>query len=289
MTGDIPESGEIKSEDVKIGIRSLLGQTQRTAFPEPAFRKTFVTPLFGEMKGEPEMCPGCPGTGLHYSLKRVKERHDLLVFSDCGCVSYGAFPPYNTFDYGVCMGGSTGGAHGSSVAGKKGVAVIGDSAFMHSGIGGLINMVNNGSKGIIIIFDNMATAMTGRQPNPATGETIHGRKTKRILLEEICRACGAENIEVVDPYDLKGCEKAIERAVVSDQLSILIARRECALLPGVRYGRARVDSERCTRCLECVKVIRCAALSYNEGIEVNDRCIGCMICSQICPEGAISH
>jgi indolepyruvate ferredoxin oxidoreductase alpha subunit len=185
------------------------------------------------------------------------------------------------------MGGTTGAAHGACISGKKGVALIGDSAFMHSGIGGLLNMVNNNSKATIIVFDNLSTAMTGRQPNPATGVTIKGQKNRRILIEELCKGCGVDQVAIVDPYDLKECQKAIEKAVTSEEISVVIARRECALLPGINYGRAKVDGEKCNLCMDCVEKIRCPALSFKERIEIDEKCIGCMICAQVCPEGAI--
>lgn len=289
MSGHISYVGQIQLDDlIKVVEKFIKGlHSERTATVTPTFRKVFGRPLFGDMKGDPIMCPGCPGIGLHYSLKKVKERYDLLVFSDNGCVSFGGFHPYETLEYGTCMGGSTGAAQGACIGGKKGVALIGDSAFMHSGIGGLINMVNNGSKATIIIFDNLATAMTGRQPNPATGVTIGGQKTKRIWIEELCKACGVGEVSIVDPYDPKECEKAIEKAVKKEEISVLIARKECALLPGISYGRAEIDSQKCTLCMDCMEEIRCPALYFKERIGIDEKCIGCMICAQVCPEAAI--
>lgn len=289
MSGNISYVGEIKADVLtRVIMKYLEGLlSQEPASVRHTFRKTFLIQLFGDRKGEAVMCPGCPGIGLQYSLNKVKERYDLLVFSDCGCVGYGALHPYNTFDYGICMGGSTSAAHGASVGGKKGVALIGDSAFMHLGIGGLMNAVYNDSKATIVVFDNLSTAMTGGQPSPATGITIDGRKTKRILIEDICKACGVEEVNIVDPYNLKECEKAIEKAVRSEGISVLIARRECSLLPVINYGRAEIDLQKCTHCMDCVEKIRCPALHFKETIEIDEKCIGCMICAQVCPEGAM--
>ena len=288
-SGDISYVGEIRDDDLtEVIVKYLEGhQPQGQVSVKNSYRETFLIPMFGDMKGEAVMCSGCPGIGLQYSLNKVRQRHDLLVFSDCGCVGYGTLHPYNTLDYGICMGGSTSAAHGASIVGKKSVALIGDSAFMHSGIGGLLNMVYNDSNATIIFFDNLSTAMTGRQPSPATGITIDGRKTKRILIEEICKACGIEEVDIVDPYDLKECEKAIEKAINTEKISALIARRECSLLPGINYGHANIDSQSCNLCMDCLEKIRCPALSFNDGIEIDDKCNGCMICGQICSEGAI--
>ena len=288
-SGDISYVGEIRDDDLAEVIAKYIdGHRPQGQVPvKNRYRETFLIPMFGDMKGDAVMCSGCPGIGLQYSLNKVRQRHDLLVFSDCGCVGYGTLNPYKTLDYGICMGGSTSAAHGASIAGKKSVALIGDSAFMHSGIGGLLNMVYNDSNATIIFFDNLSTAMTGRQPSPATGVTIGGKKTKRILIEEICKACGIEEVDIVDPYDLKECEKAIEKAINTENITALIVRRECSLLPGINYGRANIDSQSCNLCMDCLEKIRCPALSFKDRIEIDDKCNGCMICGQVCPEGAI--
>jgi len=288
MSGHMSYVGQIKVDDlvelIEKFIKALLSEKW-----DPGTATLQKTLDFGGEKKAPAMamCTGCPGIGLQYSLKKAKEKYHFLVFCDHGCVALGALPPYETLDHVISMGGSTGAAHGAWVGGKKGVALIGDSAFMHSGIGGLLNMVNNNSKSTIIVFDNLSTAMSGRQPNPATGMTIRGQKTKKIWIEDLCKTCGVEEVALVDPYNLKECQKAIEKAVTSEEISVLIARRECALLPGINYGRAKVDTEKCNLCMDCVEKIRCPALSFKEKIEIDEKCIGCMICAQICPEGAV--
>jgi indolepyruvate ferredoxin oxidoreductase alpha subunit len=66
------------------------------------------------------------------------------------------------------------------------VSVIGDSTFVHSGITGLINSVYNGSAATLIILDNRITAMTGQQPNPASGNTISAVRPPRSWISKRC-------------------------------------------------------------------------------------------------------
>ena len=106
-------------------------------------------------------------------LKKLK----LMVTGDIGCYTLAALPPADAMDTCVCMGASVGMAHGMQKVrgeefGKKTVAVLGDSTFIHSGITGLIDVVYNKGCSTIIILDNSITGMTGHQNNPTTGLTI---------------------------------------------------------------------------------------------------------------------
>ena len=59
------------------------------------------------------------------------------VFSDIGCYTLGALPPYNAINSCVDMGASVTMAKGAADAGlHPSVAVIGDSTFTHSGMTG---------------------------------------------------------------------------------------------------------------------------------------------------------
>jgi indolepyruvate ferredoxin oxidoreductase, alpha subunit len=113
---------------------------------------------------------------------------------------------------------------------KKIVGVVGDSTFVHSGVTGLINAAYNKVKGVIVILDNSTTAMTGGQQHPATGLTIRNEPTKKLVLEDLCRACGADNVDVIDPMDVKKYAALLEKRVDEDALSVIISRRPCLLL-----------------------------------------------------------
>jgi indolepyruvate ferredoxin oxidoreductase alpha subunit len=108
--------------------------------------------------------------------------------------------------------------------------VLGDSTFIHSGITGLINGVYNKAKGIIFILDNSTTAMTGGQQHPATGLTIRNEPTKKLILEDLCRACGVDNVDVMDPKNHAEFEKLVMDRMKEDALSVIISRHPCQLL-----------------------------------------------------------
>ncbi len=243
-------------------------------------------------KRPPVMCAGCPHRGTFYVLSKL----GVTVSGDIGCYTLGAVAPLSSVDTTICMGASISAAHGMVKArgkefSKKLVAVIGDSTFMHSGITGLIDIVYNKNNNTVIILDNPITGMTGHQENPTTGLTIRNEPTKQVDLVALCKAVGVERVRIEDPFDVKGFEKAVKEELLVDEPSVIIARRPCALLKGVKYdGKFKVDSEKCRSCKMCMK-LGCPAITFKNGKAIIDatQCNGCGLCSNVCPFGAIER
>jgi indolepyruvate ferredoxin oxidoreductase alpha subunit len=170
----------------------------------------------------PMLCHGCGHGDLFAAMNRVFESYPSKhVFSDIGCYTLGALPPYDAISTCVDMGASVTMAKGASDAGlHPAVAVIGDSTFTHSGITGLIDAVNDGTPVTIIISDNATVAMTGGQKSSGDGN-----------LYDICKGVGVDeaHIRIIEPYK-KNLEKNI--AVLREEfeyqgVSVVIAQREC--------------------------------------------------------------
>ncbi|MHC4927897.1 MAG: thiamine pyrophosphate-dependent enzyme, partial [Planctomycetota bacterium] len=107
----------------------------------------------------------------------------------------------------------------------------GDSTFVHSGVTGLINAAYNGAKGIIFVLDNSTTAMTGGQHHPGTGWTIRNEKTKKLDIARVCKACGADNVDVIDPIGkVKDLEALVKKRIDEDALSVIIVKHPCVLI-----------------------------------------------------------
>ncbi len=237
----------------------------------------------------PVMCAGCPHRGTFFTLQKLK----VNVLGDIGCYSLGASAPLCAVDTTVCMGASISGLHGFNKADKtnktKSVAVIGDSTFMHSGVTGLINVAYNESNSTVIILDNSITGMTGHQDNPTTGKNLKGDPCTKIDLEALCHAVGINRVRVVDPYNIKETETAIQEELAVDEPSVVISRRPCALLKYVKHpGPIANNTEKCVGCKMCMK-IGCPAISMKDGKAVvdNTQCTGCGICTQLCKTGAL--
>ncbi|MDD5606381.1 MAG: thiamine pyrophosphate-dependent enzyme [Candidatus Pacebacteria bacterium] len=184
----------------------------------------------------PRFCPGCPYWYVFSTIKKIAP-NDVVYGGDIGCYMLGSLAPHNMADFMLCMGASIGVGHGINKASNQNViSFIGDSTFFHAGIPALINAVFNKSKILIIILDNQITAMTGHQTNPGLGITAMEEKTKEIKIEEIVKACGVENLKVLDPQDIKEFEKTAKDYLNKEGVSVIIARRMCALL-AKRYAK----------------------------------------------------
>ena len=239
----------------------------------------------------PVMCAGCPHRGTFYVLNKL----GVTVSGDIGCYTLGAVAPLAAVDTTICMGASVSAAHGmAKVQGKefasKLVSVIGDSTFMHSGITGLVDIVYNKGINTVLILDNSITGMTGHQDNPTTGKTIRGEATRQVDLIKLCQGIGVDRIVVADPFDVKNFEKVVKTELATDEPSVIIAQRPCALLKSVKYTGDCVITEKCRKCKICMK-LGCPAISIDKAsgaVRIDTtQCNGCGLCIGVCPFGAI--
>jgi indolepyruvate ferredoxin oxidoreductase alpha subunit len=210
LSGDMPPAGEL-TPDI---VRKALGLSP-AVLREPG-------PLVLSNR-PPQLCVGCPHGDTFKALNKARETYPgSHVFSDIGCYSLGALPPYNAIETCVCMGASVSMAKGGSDAGiRPAVAVIGDSTFAHSGITPLLAAAAVDTDMTVVILDNSTTAMTGCQPSFGTG----GGLLK--LVEGL--GIRKERIRVIEPLP-KNHEKNV--AIIKEELdhkglSVIVAVREC--------------------------------------------------------------
>lgn len=210
LNGRVPLTGELTPETVRkaLGLEPLPAR-------QPAALKLSGRP--------PQLCQGCPHADTFNALKQALVSFPKAnVFSDIGCYTLGAYPPYQAIQTCVCMGASISMAKGGAEAGvHPAVAVIGDSTFGHSGMTGLFDAALAGTPMTAIILDNATTAMTGGQPSGASG----------AALLKIVEGLGVpkDHIRVITPLpkNLEANARTIKEELDHPGLSVIIAAREC--------------------------------------------------------------
>jgi len=272
----------------------------------PEIETAIVEPTDGLPKRPPLLCPGCPHTGIYFTLNNMGQRNKLVdpdidstqepkivVTGDIGCYTLGAYPPLSVLDTTTDMGAGIGQAIGMTKAGlqNKVVAIIGDSTFLHSGMTGLLDAVYNAAPITVIILDNRTTAMTGHQEHPGTGITAQGRETIAADLELVCRGLGVKDVKTIDAFDIKALRNGLRDSLNRDEVSVIITRGACAVKIKTRSNPRQVDTEKCVDCGLCLR-LGCSAIQRQNGkifIEPS-LCAGdiCGLCEQLCPQEAIS-
>ncbi len=220
LTGHLPLTGEL-SPDV---VRKALNMEPLEGMKISDFK---LSPR------PPQLCQGCPHADTYRALNKALETYPgAIVFSDIGCYTLGAFPPYRAIDTCVCMGASVGMAKGGVEAGiYPSLAVIGDSTFAHSGLTPLLDASKSNTDMTVIILDNSTVAMTGGQPTFASGEEllrmIEGLGVKK------------EHIRVIEPLpkNLEKNAKIIKEEIEYRGLSVIVAMRECIQEARKKRGR----------------------------------------------------
>lgn len=208
LDGTLPRDGELNP----LLVRKALGEQTEAGAVVPEIVKN----------RPPALCKGCSHIDMYNALNEALGAYGPgRVFSDIGCYTLGALPPYNAINSCVDMGASITMAKGASDAGMyPSVAVIGDSTFTHSGMTGLLDAVVEKTPVTVIISDNSTTGMTGGQKSHATN---------RLL--EICKGMGVEpgHIRVMNPLKKHHEENTSTMAeeLAYEGVSVIIAQREC--------------------------------------------------------------
>jgi indolepyruvate ferredoxin oxidoreductase alpha subunit len=210
LDGSLPRAGELNP----VLVAKALGRH----IEGPAY----AAPLEVLAERPPQLCQGCPHGDTFNALNEALDAYTRgRVFSDIGCYTLGALPPYEAIFSCVDMGASITMAKGAADAGlTPAVAVIGDSTFAHSGMTGLLDVIAANSHVKIMILDNLTTAMTGGQNHVGQNH-----------LEDIVMGLGVPeaHVRIIAPLPRQHDKnvEVIKEELAYEGVSVIIARREC--------------------------------------------------------------
>lgn len=302
LSGHVPLEGEL----VPQVIYRLLDRT---------LRELELKPFEGENEAEamelvkslqlpvrkPTLCPGCPHRAAFFAIRKSKPK--AIFTSDIGCYTLGMnLGAVDTcLDMGASITMASGFYHAFAQDGvdQPIVATIGDSTFFHSGPAGLLNAVYNGARFILVILDNLTTAMTGMQPTPSLGIKADGSEGNAVSLERIVAGCGVDYIEVLDPYDIKKTIEELKKASEyikepEGGIAVIIARHPCLIAyrsEAIPEKKKVTVTEECAECNFCMDRFECPAIYHDQELgrtSINAQlCTSCGVCLQVCPKGAI--
>jgi len=290
-TNAVSSVGELYPENIQEVIVNFTGiEAEKLEMPFAGGRR-------------PTLCAGCPHRASFFAIKKAAPRG--IYTSDIGCYTLGL--NLGAVDTVLCMGAAISQASGFFHAYKNEakrpdiVASIGDSTFFHAGVPALIDAVVQNVKFVLVILDNRTTAMTGSQPTPTSGFGACGEPLQAMDIEALVRGCGVKFCETGNPYQIKDFMALMKQAVKYSRNTgpaVVVARYPC-VIDLARKGEAAepipIDiTEECDGCGYCIKHFECPALIYHTDNEDEKYttvdpmlCIGCGVCLNVCPKGAI--
>lgn len=295
----IPPIGELNPEVVTEAVKKFLGIEDNKCDRCPAAEGLKIPAR------ELTFCAGCPHRASFFILKQAlrMDKNQGVVIGDIGCYTMaGQRAGQYGYHFMSCMGSGISAAEGLGQLTRYGfdqpvVSLCGDSTFFHSVVPGLINAKMNDANILHIVLDNSATAMTGFQPHPGTGQTAMGGETEKMSIKALCESIGCR-VWTADPFDVEETKNLIHELIQIKGLKILILQQPCATLAAKTREKKKVyvdpdicrgDSCGCDR--YCSRVWGCPGNIWdfdNNRAAIDEVvCVGCGACAKVCPSGAI--
>ena len=223
QTGHVPVAGELFHPDIAQALNSF--------WPQLALAPD--GPSGRPRPSRESLCDRCPYRPTIDALIAALEDHGgragFCLVGEPGCMVRAQLPPYELFDVKNSLGASVAMAAGLALSGidQRVIALCGDSAFLHSGLNGLLSAVSAGVSMVLLILDNGTTALSGGQPHPASATDARGRPQRGADLEALVRAAGVRALTLVDVDRGESVYEPLRAALQNGGLSVIIARGQC--------------------------------------------------------------
>jgi indolepyruvate ferredoxin oxidoreductase alpha subunit len=234
-TGHVPQAGELFPSHLAGALNRML----------PAL----ALPIEGETRRSlPSRKPfpeGCPYIRIFDALTDVMDqkggRDAFVVVGDPGCMVRSQLPPYELMDVKTSLGSSIGTATGiarglfaaEGAGSRQVIALCGDSSFLHSGFGGLVDATRLGAEMLVMILDNGTTGISGGQPHAASRVDARGRQQRAADLAALVQATGAGMVRMVDLDAGEDIRPTIELGLDFEGVAVVIAHGWCSRCTGV--------------------------------------------------------
>ncbi|MHA1770127.1 MAG: thiamine pyrophosphate-dependent enzyme [Candidatus Thorarchaeota archaeon] len=299
--GLIPSWGELSTDIVLHALQEVLHLPSQERTPDESTREQASQILIPRPL---TFCAGCTHRNVYWALQKVKQRLNgrLVVTGDIGCYSLGVF--YNrTMDTMQAMGSGIGTANGLGQLHRFGytarvATIAGDSTFFHACLPGLVNARHTNTDVMFVIVDNKTTAMTGFQPHPGL-ESKDTHQTA-VSIKRLVEAIEPEAIASVDGENIPALIDTFHSMITKTGLKVVIVESSCRLVEQrrdttIRQRRPRIiirdDLCKGEQCGICVRQYSCVALAWDHKhkvpIVLEDQCVRCGSCIDVCPYEAI--
>lgn len=245
-SGHLSVPFEYQPRQVEAALRRILGMPEL-----PSLNRAEI-PVEAR---PPILCAGCPHRATFVAARAAFDENQLY-FNDIGCYTLGYGPPHEVGNALLCMGaGFTLAAGVAEVTGKRTVGFMGDSTFFHSGMPSLLEALQTDANMVLVVLDNQVTAMTGFQQSPSQPGP------KKVSIEAVARALGADRVQVVDPFDLAATQSVFREASKQTGVTVIVARQGCPVYQN-RGAKTRpephfVDENACRKCGREKQGLRC--------------------------------
>lgn len=278
-------------------------------------QRSFPAPVSAR---NPIFCTGCPERPVFSALKIMQQAYERPHYAqDTGCYAMGTMPPFDsiTASYTGMGTGLAASAALSKLSEKPVVSFMGDGTFWHSGLTtSVANAVYNKQEGVLVIFENFWTSMTGQQENPASQYNMRGEPNTKMSIMGVLKEMGVRWIRQTNPYDLRASTKAFREAMEArgQGLRVIVSRAECMLEKQRRLKPERraalaagatvedvklgVDDEVCTGDHSCMRYNGCPSLTIKPGpnplredpiATIVNSCVGCGLCGEVAHAAAL--
>jgi indolepyruvate ferredoxin oxidoreductase alpha subunit len=139
--------------------------------------------------------------------------------------------PFRMLDTKFCMGASIGMASGLALGGEERriFALMGDSSFFHTGLPAFMNAVVNKANIVVMILNNLTTALTGAQSHPGAYIDTRGKQRLGLDIEKVIRSSGIEEFYVLDAFGSKDMARKVFKKVIEEKgLKVVLLNGPCA-------------------------------------------------------------